>query len=297
MTLSGPGMDPHDQFVCTASDPNEEWFFCDVIISIGFFALFVMYFVRMIRFAVQNYFASMTTVKTRIVFLTAMFVKSLTLLMQAFGYKSGVNFSVFKFFVTDFPIYFCCCGYAAILYTWLLSYSSRLKPEIAKKLKRLKTVVVVYSSVCLFTFLVLFCARCVLAEKKLDLWSVVKSYISLLPDVGLMCLIVVAIWKLNMLVGMRGLFDLGNPDNYMMTMCVVLVLVTLVDIVGRVVLVIWKWKTSECGEMKMLLSLCYEAIGVLLPFGFLSVVDIFTQPVIEETSSDDNFGIHSFLSE
>ena len=286
-------MNPHDNFACTDSDPNEEWFFCYILISLGFLILFGLYLVRMLRFACANYYVSMKTVKTRIVFLMAMFVKFVTLFLQAFGYRTGMNFSVFKFLLTDFPIYFCCCGYAAILYTWLLSYSSRLKPEIAKKLKRFKILCVFYCAVSLLIFSALFCARCALSEKSLDRWSIVKSYISLFPDIGLTLVIIVAMWKLNMLVGVRGLFDLGNPDNYMMTMCVVLVLVTFIDICGRVVLVIWKGKLTECGEMKMLVSLCYESIGVLLPFGFLSVVDIFTQPVIEETTGDDNFGIHS----
>ena len=81
-------------------------------------------------------------------------------------------------------------------------------------------------------------------------------------------------------------FDLGNPDHYIMTMSILMIFVTTIDIIGRTALASWRPTMTECSELGMLINLCYEAVGELLPFGFLSVVDIFTPPVVTATSAD-----------
>jgi hypothetical protein len=287
-----------DILSCTPREPKDEWFVVLLVVSISFFVLFLVYLSRLALFHCQTWGYPLSFLGARILFSSALVIKGVCLAVQAFGYKYQIDFSVFKFVITSFPFYFNCVAYFAIFITWMKTYSSHVKRAFQSLFKVLEWVGQIYYVCCLFMFFILFLVRCVIGDdESLERWNYVSPWLSIAPESVLSLLVLGCMIALRIKLKMSFACNLGDPSQYLMIISIILLVSTFVNIGGRLLLLVFNRHYDECDEIVLIFRMIYEGFGVLLPFGFLSVIDILTPPRVDEMSTEVNWGIGSGISE
>jgi hypothetical protein len=154
-------------------------------------------------------------------------------------------------------------------------------------------IVLAFNAVAMLTFFSLFAWRCIKADSNLTDWIIASIWVSVVPDFVVCIIIFGSAIHLKRLTGRKFVWDLGNPENYLMTISWTMLCAMLVNVCGRLIIGLPKWQLDECSETRLICRVLHESIGMLLPMGFFSVVDIFTPPIVREWSSEMNFGISS----
>jgi hypothetical protein len=118
--------------------------------------------------------------------------------------------------------------------------------------------------------------------------SIVPDFLASLVTLGTLI-------SLKIYIKITSLCDLTDPSNYFVTISVILAASVLMNLAARIIILIGPDEDSTCGEYHLMLRVGYECLGVLLPFGFLAVVDLFAPPPMEELTPEVNFGITSLV--
>jgi hypothetical protein len=178
------------------------------------------------------------------------------------------------------------------------TYSSHVKRAFQSLFKIIEWVGQVYYVVCMLMFFVLFLIRCLIDDdESLEKWNSLSPWLSIAPESVLSLLVLACMVALRLKLRVSFACNLGDPSHYLMIISFVLLVSTFVNIGGRVLLLLFEWRYDECDEIVLIFRMIYEGFGVLLPFGFLSVIDILTPPRVDELSTEVNWGIGSGISE
>jgi hypothetical protein len=287
-----------DVLSCTPREPKDEWFGVLLVVSISFFVLFAVYISRLAIFHRRTWEYPFSFLSARILFSSALLIKGVCLTLQAVGYKYQLDFSVFKFVVTSFPYYFNCVAYFAIFITWMKTYSSHVKKTFQSLFNIIEWVGQFFYAFCMLMFFILFLVRCVISDDEgVEKWNDISPWMSILPESVLSFLVLGCMIALRVKLKVSFACNLGDPSHYLMIISFVLLVSTFVNIGGRLVLLLFNAKYDECDEITLIFRMIYEGFGVLLPFGFLSVIDILTPPPVTDLSTEANWGIGSGVSE
>lgn len=272
-------------FYCTPSEPQFEWFFALLVTSIGFFFFFAIYFYRIIFFHKARPELPWFALATRIFFAFSLLIKGVFLCVEAFGYNYQWYFSVFKYAITDLPNYVICAAYAVLLYSWCKVLSSSSLKDAYQFFKKVRIALVLFTSFIFFTFACLLGARSFLFDESLKSWYIVEVVSSIFRELFLALLFIYVLYVLNHSMNFQFSLGLGNPQHYIFTICMVIIIVQIIGI--GILSAIFGCYTSginECSETRLVLVLFYECLKHLLPLGFLTIVDVFTIPHVAETS-------------
>jgi hypothetical protein len=280
---------------CTQSDPQTQWFFSLLIFSLAFFGLFILYLVKILRFHCNTPETPLSYLSRRFVFCFALVIKTISLCLQAVGFYKGVDFSVFKYAITDFPYYLNCVAYFSLFQVWMKAYSSHVKRQWLPLFWSLEHLTRIFNGLCLLLFFSLFIARCVIEPDRLRHWSLVSTKLPILPEAVIWVAVSCFLLLLHFLVKVRFICDLGNPSNYLVTISLVLAIATFVTLAARIGLLALHWDPDECEETRLIFRVFYEGFGMFLPFGFISVIDILRAPQVDDFSMEANFGISSVV--
>lgn len=145
----------------------------------------------------------------------------------------------------------------------------------------LKILSVIFNSVTLLGFSVLFLLRCSLPEQLLDWWHLAETSCELLRRILLVLMFIAVLYLMKRRMGLVFKCGLGNPEHYIFTLCSVIIGLQLVQIFFDVLLVIYG-ENEECSEMRLVLTVLFECIGDAVPIGFISIVDVIQIPVRDE---------------
>jgi hypothetical protein len=285
----------YDTIECAPSDPQTQWFFALLIFSFAFFGLFILYFAKILGFRCKTPETPWSYLSRRFVFCLTLIIKTISLCLQAAGFYRAVNFSVFKYAITDFPYYLNCVAYFSIFQVWMKAYSSHVKRQWLPLFWSLEHVTRVFNGLCLLLFFCLFLTRCIIEPEHLRRWSSLSNVLPIVPEAVLCVAVSCFLILLRLLVKVRFVCDLGNPSNYLITISLILAIATLVTIATRIVLLALHWDLDGCEETRLIFRVFYEGFGVFLPFGFISVIDILRAPQVEDFSTEVNFGISSVV--
>jgi hypothetical protein len=178
------------------------------------------------------------------------------------------------------------------------TYSSHVKKGFHSLFKVIEWVGQIFYAACMLMFFILFLILCLINDDEgIEKWVRVSPWLSLVPESVLSILVLCCMVALRVNLQVSLACNLGDPSNYLMIISFVLLLSTFLNIGGRLVLLFFHGQYGECNEIMLILRMIYEGFGVLLPFGFLSVIDILTPPKVDELSTEVNWGIGSGMSE
>jgi hypothetical protein len=285
----------YDAIECAESDPQTQWFFALLIFSFAFFGLFILYLAKILRFRCNTPDTPWSYLSRRFVFCVTLVIKTVSLCLQAVGFCKAVDFSVFKYVITDFPYYLNCVAYFSIFQVWMKAYSSHVKRQWLPLFWSLEHLMRIFNGLCLLLFFSLFLARCVTEPDRLHGWSSLSNKLPIVPEVVICAAVSCFLLLLRFVITVRFVCDLGNPSNYLVTISLILAIATFVTIAARIVFLALHWDSDECKETRLIFRVFYEGFGVFLPFGFISVIDILRAPQVEDFSMEANFGISSVV--
>ena len=102
---------------------------------------------------------------------------------------------------------------------------------------------------------------------------------------AIICIIFFAtVYLLSRVTGRCLSCFLGNPGDYISTLCFSAGLLLFFGLILRILLLVFLTASSECSESNLFLSILLQCFGYLLPLGFISVIDaILPDPSKEAT--------------
>lgn len=268
-------------FHCGPSDPKSEWFLCLLIIGSLYIGFFCCYLGRLISVKIHDFNATFKALFPRIFFCFALLLKAAALICEAFGFEKGTKFSVFKYCISDLPDYILATALTGILYSWCIVFSKYGMVNTSIFISELKILNVIFNSVTLMGFCVLFLLRCCLPVQLLDGWHLAETVFELFRRVLLALMFIFVLYLMRKHMGLVFKCGLGNPEHYIFTLCSVVIGLQIVQIFFDLLLALYG-ENEECSEMRLVLTVLFECIGDAVPLGFIAVVDVIQLPIRNE---------------
>ncbi|OHT14249.1 hypothetical protein TRFO_15404 [Tritrichomonas foetus] len=266
-------------FKCHPSEPTTEWFFCLVVMGVMFTVFFALYFYRICYFHINNPDYSYKSLISRILFAFSLLMKAVFSFLMGIGFLKQTEFSVFKYLITDLPDFVVCSALSYILYSWCQVFLYCGVSNLTNSLSYIQMAIVLYNSFTYLVFSILFCLRCVLPESSLATWHAATLFFLVIDNLLLACLFIMVLIIMKKQLHFTFSCNLGNPEHYLFTLCCFFIAILLVQTFFNLALSLTALENlTECSELKLVLTLCTECIGQLLPLGFISIVDVISLP-------------------
>ena len=268
-------------FACGPSEPRHEWFSPLILISVIFLLLFCLYGVRLVHFRRVSSGLPFSRVFPRFVFCVSLLVKSGLFACQAFGFRDELNFSVFKYVITDLPDYLTASGLTGVLYSWCSMFAIYGLKSGAGLLFSVRVVIAVFNAIAWLGFMILFLLRCVLERRSLNRWHLMETIYEVVMRGGLTFVFVWVLIVLKREMHLKFRCGLGNLEYYIFTLCFIVIVLQVVQCLFDGVLA-FDTMNNECSEMRLILTILFESFADVVPLGFISVVDVVSVPPLEE---------------
>jgi hypothetical protein len=277
----------YSRFCCHSEDPQLQWVFCLCVTAVLFGGCFIFYLCRVasaIR-RMPDCSSCLSALASRLIFAAALLIKSLSLSLMAYGFKSTLDYSVFKYLITDLADYILASSLTYLMFSWCQSFVRSSMRKSDRFLWGFRVALYLYNGVFLFGFSLLFCLRCVLSpEEGLPNWHFVKSLMSILRSALLIFFFIGVLLAMKLQMEMSFSCGLGNPEHYLFTLCSLIICLELLEMIIRVVIV--RNSTldeNECNETNLLLTVLLVALGQLGPIGFVAMTDVIRVPNLERS--------------
>jgi hypothetical protein len=286
--------DEHDyaRFCCHSDDPRPQWVFCLCVAAVLFAGCFICYLFR-IGGALRRAhfpFPGFAALSSRFIFAAALLLKATSLSLMAHGFNKQLDYSVFKYPITDLADYILASSLTYLMFSWCQSFVRRTMRKADRFLWGFRVALYLYNGLFLFGFSLLFCLRCVFSpDDGLPNWHFAKSLMSILRSGALICFFIGVLFAMKLQMEMSCSCGLGNPEHYLFTLCSLIMGLELLEMIIRVVIA--RNSTldqNECNETNLLLSVLLVAIGQLAPLGFVAMTDVIALPTVEPSPGADN---------
>lgn len=266
-------------FKCQENDPKTEWFFSLIIIGILFSFFFFLYTYRIILFSFKKREYTIKSLMSRILFAFSLLVKAIFSILIGFGFQTDIEFSVFKYLITDLPDYIVYSAITYMLYSWaqVFLYSGVL--NLTNSLSIIQITIVGYNAFIYIAFSVLLLLRCTLTESSLVNWYHFTRIIIIVANVLLIGLFIMVLIIMKKQLHFNFSCNLGNPEHYLFMLCLFFITILATQSGFNITLCLSEYKNiKECSEIRLILIIFTECIGKILPLGFISIVDVFSLP-------------------
>ena len=269
----------YSSFKCAESDPAIEWFFCMIVMGVMLAIFCVLYIYRIFFFYCHNMDYSFKSLLSRVIFALSLACKSSCCIITGFGYSRQTDFSVFKYLITDLPDLIVVSALSYILYSWCQVFLYCGASTLTNTLSKIQTTIVLYNSFIYGVFSIFFCLRCTLTESSLDNWRICTTIFLIIANIMLTYIFVMVLIIMKKQLHFTFSCNLGNPEHYLFTLCCFFIIILLFQAIFNIVIFFTlSSNASECTELNLILTLCTECIGQLLPLGFISIVDVISLP-------------------
>lgn len=266
-------------FQCQGTQPTTEWFFSMLVLGATFSIFLILYFYRLCFYRYNHPEYPITSLLSRILFVFSIAIKASFCFLIGFGFSKQIEFSVFKYLVSDFPKCIVASSITYILYSWCQVFLYGGATKHTDSLFVIEIVMVIYNSFIYGTFSILFFLRCILSESVLHKWSLSCDIFIVIIDFFLAFVFSMVLFIMKRQSDFSFSCNLGNPEHYLFVLCIFFIAVYLIQTGFDITLCISNsMKLTECSEFKLLLLLCSECFGQLLPLGFISIVDVISLP-------------------
>lgn len=271
--------DSYSYFKCKEIDPTAEWAFSLIIIGIIYSFFFFLYLYRICYFHIQKPEYSINSLMSRIIFSFSLLIKASFSILMGIGFKAKINFYVFKYLVTDLPDYIVCSAITYMLYSWsqVFLYSGML--NLTNSLSIIQSGIVGYNAFIYTVFSIFLLLRCALAESYLDTWYFYTRIFIVVINILLVGLFVMVLIIMKKQLHFTFSCNLGNPEHYLFMLCLFFIAILTTQSGFNITLCLDKYiNLTECSEIRLILKLCTECIGKVLPLGFITIVDVISLP-------------------